>query len=423
MQSKNPTLTAPVSNEEEKPVSPGAPQAPALPAHFTWRRIVRFAFVVSLILLSVNALICATWSHFFDVPGWVAWQALPGALAIAFIPTTMLRFRSAHPALKVIYALLSSWLGALNFALFAAIACWVAAGMAWLIGWPVPRFQIAGLLFGLAFLATAYGLINARRIRVRKITVQLPHLPEAWRGRTATLITDLHLGPLNGAKFLRRVIDRLRVFQPDAVFISGDMFDGPTQNLDNLVAPWREFTSLHGIYFVTGNHDEFAERSLYLDPVKRVGIHVLDNAKLSIAGLQLVGIHDSEAEDPDKLRSILREVRIDRQCASVLLAHRPINLAIAEEEGISLQLSGHTHNGQNWPWNLLVARIYRGFGYGLNRLRTLQVYTSSGVGTWGPPLRVGTQSEIVLIRFEDQPESQRPKGSDHTFVTFYRKTE
>ncbi len=364
--------------------------------------MVRFASVVSIILLSANAVVCATWSHFFSVPGWLAWQALPGVLAVAFVPTTMLRFRSAHPALKIIYALLSTWLGALNFAFFAAIACWVAAGMAWLIGSPLPRFQIAGVLFGLAFLATAYGLINARRIRVKKITVWLPHLPDGWRGRAAALVTDLHLGPLNGAKFLRRVIARLRALEPDAVFISGDMFDGPTQDLDSLVAPWREFTATHDVYFVTGNHDELAERRLYVDPVKRAGIHVLENGKVSIAGLQLIGVHDSEAEDPVQLRSILSEARIDRQCASVLLAHRPINLAIAEEEGISLQLSGHTHHGQNWPWNLLVSRIYGGFGYGLNRLRQMQVYTSSGVGTWGPPMRVATQSEIVLIRFENQ---------------------
>jgi hypothetical protein len=266
----------------------------------------------------------------------------------------------------------------------------------------LPRFQLAGVLFGLAFLATAYGLINARWIRVNRITVRLHHLPEAWRGRTAALVTDLHLGPLSGARFLRRVIAQLRSLQPDTVFISGDMFDGPTHDLDSLVAPWREFTAPLGIYYVTGNHDEFAERSLYLDPVRRVGIQVLNNAMVSIDGLQLAGVHDSEAGDAAELRSILSAARIERQRPSILLAHRPVNLAVAEEEGISLQLSGHTHGGQIWPWNLLVSRIYGRFGYGLSLLGTMQIYTSSGVGTWGPPLRLGTQSEIVLIRFEGQ---------------------
>jgi hypothetical protein len=402
MHTDNPTLAAPISNVEEKPVSPGELKPRVSPVHFTWRRVAVFASIVSAILLSANAVVCATWSYFFDLSGWIAWQALPGALAIAFIPVTILRFRSAHPALKIVYALSASWLGALNFAFFAAAACWIAKGVAWLARWPLPRFQIAGILFGLAFLATAYGLINARWIRVNRITVRLARLPEAWKGRTAALVTDLHLGPLSGVRFLRRVIARLRSLQPDAVFISGDMFDGPTHGLDGLMAPWREFTPAHGIFYVTGNHDEFAERSLYLDPVRNVGIHVLNNAMVSINGLQLVGVHDSEAGDAATLRSILREAGIDRERPSILLAHRPVNLEIAEEEGISLQLSGHTHGGQIWPWNLLASRIYGRFAYGLSGLGKTQVYTSSGVGTWGPPLRLGTRSEIVLIRFEQQ---------------------
>jgi uncharacterized protein len=395
-------LTAPISKVEGNPDSPRELQTPAAPRHFTWKRIVRFGSIASLILLSVNAIVCATWSHFFNVPGWMVWQTLPGALTIAFVSATMLRFRVAHPALKIIYAVSAAWLGALNLAFFAAIACWLVAGLAWLARWPLPRFPVAVFFFGAAFLAAVYGLLNARRLRIRRITVRLPHLPKTWRGRTAALVTDLHLGPLNGAGFLRRVIAKMRPFQPEVVFISGDMFDGPTHDLDSLVAPWREFTPPLGIYFVTGNHDEFAERSLYLEPVRRVGIQVLDNAMISLNGLQLVGIHDGEAADPVQLRSILRGVGLDRNQASILLTHRPLHLAVPEEAGISLQLSGHTHRGQVWPWRMLVSRIYGRFGYGLSRLNTLQVYTSSGVGTWGPPMRVGTQSEIVLLRLEDQ---------------------
>jgi hypothetical protein len=113
-----------------------------------------------------------------------------------------------------------------------------------------------------------------------------------------------------------------------------------------------------------------------------------------------VGVHDSEAGSPSELGEILHAAQIDQEKPSILLAHRPVNLTVAEAKGISLQLSGHTHRGQIWPWNLLVSRIYGRFAYGLSRLNRMQVYTSSGVGTWGPPLRVGTQSEIVLFRFE-----------------------
>jgi len=370
------------------------------PPDFTLREMAVFGSIVSVILLSANALVCATWSYFFGLPGWIAWQIIPGALAIVFIPATILRFRSTHPALRVIYALSASWLGALNFAFFAALACWMVQAIAWMMAWPLPRPSVAIVLFGLALVTTIYGLINAARLRITRVTVKLPNLPEAWQGCVAALVTDLHLGPLSGPDFLRRVLTRLRTMQPDAVFISGDMFDGSTLGLDQLVAPWREFSTPKGIFYVTGNHDEFAERSLYLEPVRRVGIHVLNNEKVSLDGLQIVGVHDSEASNPLELRAILQQAHIDRQQPSILLAHRPINLSIAEQEGISLQLSGHTHHGQIWPWNLVVARIYGRFAYGLGRLGKMLVYTSSGTGTWGPPLRVGTKSEIVLIQFE-----------------------
>jgi predicted MPP superfamily phosphohydrolase len=396
-------MNAPIPNVEEEHVFRAeSSEPPAATPDFTLRRVAVFGSIVATILLSTNAFVCATWSHFFGVPGWAVWQVLPGALAIVFIPATFLRFRVSHPALRIVYGVTAAWLGALNFAFFAAVVCWIVEGAAWLSGWPLPRFQLAAILFGLAFLATLYGLINARWIRVSRVTVRLPHLPEFWEGRTAALVTDLHLGPLFGAGFLRRVIKRLRSLRPDVVFISGDMFDGSTLSVDQLVAPWRKYSTRRGIYYVTGNHDEFAERSIFLDAVKRTGVQVLNNEKITIDGLQIVGVHDSEAENPTELRKILRQVQIDRMHPSILLAHRPVNLSVAEEEGISLQLSGHTHGGQIWPWNLLVSRIYGCFGHGLSRLGKLQLYTSNGVGTWGPPLRVGTKSEIVLMQFEKE---------------------
>ena len=382
--------------------------AAALPSAFPLSRMIRFAAIVSAILLGANALVCATACHFFHVHGWLAWQALPGLLSLAFIPTTILRFRSAHPALKILYAICATWLGALNFAFFASIACWIVAGVFLIAGRPAPRFEIATILFSIALLVTLWGLINARWLRITRITVPLANLPEAWRGRTAALVTDLHLGPLSGQAFLRRVLGKLRALQPDIIFISGDLFDGPTLGLRELVAPWREYTAPLGAFYVTGNHDEFAERALYLDPVRSAGIRVLDNEAVTLDGLDLVGVHDEESSDPAQLRTILTRVHPDRQRPAILLAHRPVNLRVAEKAGISLQLSGHTHHGQMWPWNLLVRRIYGPYAYGLHRHGKMWVNTCSGTGTWGPPLRVGTKSEIVLIRFCSDEKACRP---------------
>jgi hypothetical protein len=214
-------MTAPPDHQHEA----------ASPPQLERRRIIKFAAIVSAILLGANALVCMTVGHFFHVHGWLAWQALPGLLSLAFIPTTILRFRSAHPVLRILYAICATWLGALNFAFFASIACWIIAGLFLLAGRPAPRFEIATILFSIALLVTIWGLINARWLRITQITVPLPNLPEAWRGRTAALVTDLHLGPLSGHAFLRRVLAKLRALQPDIVFISGDLFDGPTLGL------------------------------------------------------------------------------------------------------------------------------------------------------------------------------------------------
>jgi predicted MPP superfamily phosphohydrolase len=119
-----------------------------------------------------------------------------------------------------------------------------------------------------------------------------------------------------------------------------------------------------------------------------------------VHGLQIVGVHDAEAEEPEQMRKILREAAVDPQCASILLAHRPTCWPLAEETGISLQVSGHTHKGQFWPWSWIIYKVHGPFAYGLNRAGNLLVLTSSGAGTWGPPMRVGTKAEIVLIRLE-----------------------
>jgi predicted MPP superfamily phosphohydrolase len=216
----------------------------------------------------------------------------------------------------------------------------------------------------------------------------------------AALVSDAHLGHVRGPGFARRIVSMINRLRPDIVFIAGDWYDGTAADLHRLAEPWNELSVPLGAYFIAGNHEEFSDHTKYLEALKQSGIRVLNNEKVTVDGLQLVGVHHGDSADAQRLRSILQRAALERDQASVLLTHAPENLHVAEEEGISLQLSGHTHAGQFFPWTWAAARVYRQFVYGLSRLGNLMVYTSSGVGTWGPPLRVGTQSEIVLIQFE-----------------------
>jgi len=202
---------------------------------------------------------------------------------------------------------------------------------------------------------------------------------------------------------VRRVVNRIAALEPDIVLVTGDLYDGVAADFENLARPWGELVASRavglGVYYIAGNHEEFYRNAEYLPPLLRTGIRVLNNEKVDVDGLQVVGVHYRDAGNPDRYRLILRGLQIDHGRASVLLLHAPVRLAISEAEGISLQLSGHTHGGQFFPWTLVVRRVWGKFAHGLQLFGKMRVYTTYGVGTWGPPLRVGTRPEIVLITF------------------------
>jgi uncharacterized protein len=246
--------------------------------------------------------------------------------------------------------------------------------------------------------------VNATMVRVAPVTVKLDHLPPQWRGRTAALVSDLHLGHIRNYGFVSRVVRRIAALRPDIVLIAGDLYDGTAGDFERLALPWKELVSANaaaqGVYCIGGNHEEFYAHTEYLPALLRTGVRVLDNEKVEVDGLQIAGVHYRDATRPEHYRAVLRSLRLDRTRASILMLHAPVRLAISEEEGVSLQLSGHTHGGQFFPWNLVVKRVWGKFAHGLQRLGNMQVFTTYGAGTWGPPLRVGTRPEIVLIRFE-----------------------
>jgi hypothetical protein len=363
-------------------------------------RIIAFATVVTTILLAANWFVFATWNHFWQASAMPSWQIIFYSLTLSFIATTIMGMRYANLWLRLAYRISAIWLGVLNFTFFAAFAAWIFSAATALLPFHIePRF-VAAMFFGCAILMSIYGLVNASWLRVTRVTAKLANLPEGWHGRTVALVTDLHLGNVRGSGLTRRVAARLQQLQAEAVFISGDLFDGSKANLDAMIEPWKKFSAPAGVYFVTGNHEEFTTRANFIKAVERAGIRVLNNEKVEINGMQIVGVHDGQTQNPQVFRELLQCAALDRNRPSILLAHQPSNLAIAEAEGVSLQVSGHTHGGQIWPWTWVAARAHGRFNRGLNQFGDLQVLTSNGVGTWGAPMRVGTRSEIVLIRLE-----------------------
>jgi len=260
--------------------------------------------------------------------------------------------------------------------------------------------EIVKTLYAVAVLGGFTGVLNAGWTRIRRIRVRLENLPETWRGRTAALVSDLHLGHVRNGGFLRRIVKKVMRENPDAVFLAGDLYDGTAIDATKAAEPLRALRAPQGTYFVAGNHEQFGDDSRYLEAVHNAGVRVLHNEKVEADQLQIVGVPYNHASQDEHFQKVLRKIGVDRNRASILLTHAPDRPHIAEKEGISLQVSGHTHVGQFFPWTWMARRIYRQFVYGLSRIGKMLIYTSSGAGTWGPPLRLGSSPEIVFFQFE-----------------------
>jgi hypothetical protein len=332
-------------------------------------------------------------------------ESLRGALfllSVSFIIAALLGYRYSNPLVSLIYKIAAVWLGILNFLFWAACLCWISALLVGLAAPPVvatARPWIGTILFGSALLVSLYGFINAQRIRVRHTSVTLPNLPPGWRGRTALLVTDLHLGNINQSGFSRRIADIARRLNPSIIFLAGDLFDGSKADPERLAAPLFDLAPPFGLYFCGGNHEDFGDAAGFTTVLTRGGIRVLHNERVLVDDLQVIGVSYADSSYPAHLRAFLEGLHLDAGPASVLLNHVPHRLPIVEQTGVSLQLSGHTHGGQIFPFTLFARWAYGEFTYGLQRFGKLQVLTSSGAGTWGPPMRVGSDAEVVLITF------------------------
>ncbi len=326
------------------------------------------------------------------------------ALAFSFITAALLSFRFANPAVRLFYWIASIWLGFLSFFFWASLLIWLAwfaLRLTRLTADPSALKPLLAALFYIpALLAGIYALINARMIRTRRYTVRLPNLPESWRGRRAVLLSDLHLGAINGPRFARRIAARVNQLDPAIVFIPGDLFDGAHADLDRLLAPLRQMTPPLGTYFSTGNHEEFTDPTHYLEAIARAGIHVLANSLVVVDGVAIAGVLCGDTSSPLHMKAALDGLHLAAAQPAILLNHAPVRLPLVEEAGFGLQLSGHTHGGQFFPFTWMTRRIYGRFTRGLNRFGALEVFTSVGAGSWGPPMRLGAPPEMVLLTFE-----------------------
>jgi uncharacterized protein len=369
----------------------------------TRNRLIIFIVIIQTILFLAHLFIYKTWafsSAESNIPAlWI--KLILGFLSVSFVVASLFAYRYTNPVLRAFYRVAAVWMGLLSFLFIAAVFSWIIFAVARVAGLNMNFHRTVQFLFAAAVVVGLYGVFNASWTRITRATVQLANLPAAWRGRKAALISDVHLGHVRNGNFLRRMVAKILREEPDVIFIAGDLYDGTAIDAQQAAQPLSELTAPHGVYFVAGNHEQFGDDSKYLHAVAASGVRVLSNEKVEVDGLQIIGVPYRSATQDARFASALRSVRLDRDRASVLLTHAPDRPEIAEAAGISLQLSGHTHLGQFIPWSWMARRNYRQFVYGLSRIGKMMVFTSSGAGTWGPPLRLGSNPEIVMLEFQE----------------------
>ena len=350
------------------------------------------------------------------------WRAVAtGLLVLAglAVPATLVALRTgAAPHFAAFKWIGVTWIGVM-FVLF--VLCiggdLVTAGVRLLVkltihGSPLSddrrRFLARGLAGGVIVTGATVSALGIRAalgpVAVRRVEVALRRLAPAHDGFTVAQLTDLHIGPTIRERELAAIVDSTNALDADIVAITGDLVDGGVEELRAAVAPLGKLRARHGVFFVTGNHEYFSGAGQWVSEISRLGIRVLRNERVSIqskgATLDLAGVDDASASRSgvpghgEDLAAAL--TGRDRERALILLAHQPRAVLRAAPFGVDLQLSGHTHGGQIWPFGLLV-RLQQGFLSGLHRHGETQLYVSRGTGYWGPPMRVAAPAEITQL--------------------------
>ncbi|MBI5970034.1 MAG: metallophosphoesterase [Deltaproteobacteria bacterium] len=327
-----------------------------------------------------------------------------------------------NAATGAVYAVFAVWLGlSINLLMFTAIA-WMltpigraffkASAMRWLYA----------ALFAAAFLFSAWGVWNAFHPVIKTVDVAIPGLPDKWRDKTIVQISDVHLGVFHTPGYFSNIAKEINGLRPDIIFITGDLFDSiSADGLQPFVGPLNELRAGDGIFYVNGNHENYIGMDAVLSALKQTRIIPLRDDVVRIDGVRIIGVDFPEYGVERDVMKFIRSRRDFGQGGPViLLYHTPtsivykgrtvsehqtstywnpdVDYTAAKELGVNLQLSGHTHKGQIFPFGLLTARLYRGYDYGLHTDGGFSIYTSCGLGSFGPPMRTGNTPEIVVIR-------------------------
>jgi predicted MPP superfamily phosphohydrolase len=352
------------------------------------RRIIQFTIFFSMFFsftLLFQYYIFLHMSYMLQIPHTIwFWLFLVASSAWFFLAYAM-QAVSDNFVTRGFFTFTAVWLGTIFIILFI------------LLPYDILRFifdldpYIAGrFITGLVLIMVVFGIFNSKFIRQREVVIKAKGHGKG--NLKIAHLSDFHLGAVYNTKFLQKVVDKTNALHPDLVLITGDLVDGPYDYTPDTFAPLNDIKA--PVFFTTGNHEYFTELDEILELLGRTKVRILRNETVNVGNVQIVGIDNTHRE---LFGEVLSGLKIDPNKFTILMHHRPIGLETANRYGVNLMLSGHTHGGQFFPFIFFAKIIWRR-ARGVYKFKNTYLNTSTGIGTWGPPLRIGSNSEIVLVR-------------------------
>jgi len=362
-------------------------------------QVIFFALSLSGLLIG-HAAFYYLFINFFNVT--IFWERLIVATVIAvlffnIVLASFLVHRRDNVLTRAYYIFSGVWIGFfINLCLMSVLVVILKFGGQF-FNLVVPTTYLKIIFWSGGILLSIWGIYRALVPKVTTYEIVIKGLPASWHNRVVVQLSDVHLGPVYRKKFFYRLIDKINSLKPEAVFITGDLFDGMEADFSWMNHPFKKLKAPRGIYYSFGNHDLYLGFNKTVSLLSGNPVKILDNKLVNISGLQVIGINYSFDSSFNLEKAILRQVGYKPERPSILLFHEPKNISLAKKVDINLQLSGHTHDGQLWPFNYIVKWAHKNFSYGLFQDGNFSLVISSGAGTWGPPMRTAARAEIVKI--------------------------
>jgi uncharacterized protein len=307
--------------------------------------------------------------------------------SLSFIFANFIVHRMHNLLARMFYGITATWLGIL-FLLFFTITLFDLIRLLWAAD-PRTVFVIIVVTVGIV---SFYALLNAMFFDVKTIKVPMPGISEEIK---IVQLSDIHLGTIHNSEYLEKLVQETNHLRPEMVLITGDLIDGSAPLSDENMGSLNKLNAK--TFFSMGNHERYYGMDKVTELLRNTSVIILRNEVAEYQGIQIIGLDDPNDEFGQA--SGISQIKFDNEKPSILMFHRPSGIEEASAAGINLQLSGHTHAGQIFPFNLFT-RIAFKHTNGLYRYNNMVIYVSPGTGTWGPPMRLGSRSEITLIKLE-----------------------